>query len=101
MTTTETKRNGALVQPSAANDETLVYLFHWRDDSRPMRVVITVDNDVSFEEPDGFDALGVERWSPVDFDEEDSSGHPEMIAWEWAQVAALAVARGERVRPAT
>ena len=67
------------------------------DDSRPMRVVITEDNDVTFEEAIGRDALGVQRWDPVDFDEPNMDGHPLTGSEEWAAVVALAVHHGRAV----
>lgn len=43
-----------------------VFPFFYRgDETRPMRIVVTPDNDVVIEQPYGHDALGVERWVTV------------------------------------
>jgi hypothetical protein len=54
-----------------------------------MRVVLTADGSlIEVEELDGYDAVGGERWIPVDF----SSASPGA----WAKHIAEAVARGPR-----
>lgn len=74
-----------------------MFLCDWRDsDSRTLRVVVTADDHVSFEERTGSDALGVDIWTPLDFDEKDINGFPLMSRYEWAELAVLAVLRGKR-----
>lgn len=71
----------------------VVRFFYRGDDSRLMRVVVAVDNDVAVEEHMGLDALGGIRWRPVDLDDDEDMPS----AWVGMVAAAIAWAYRERI----